>query len=480
MALTGIRTRRGRKDSHPSSPSVTFLRACPLFQDRTQEFLQELVRHTRVEVFPSGAMITREGEISDVMLFLRHGAAEVLVGPRQTRVAKLGSGGTFGEAALLSPRHARTATLRGIEPCVCRVLTRGSLKRVLRRFPAEERKIFSYEPEEKFVSYDSEEPVPEPQVLNEGAGEDQDSPQPIQTIRAEVAEQTSPPVQKPAVTIMYSASCCWARVKPHRPSCASLSQISSRLYATASKAVGSRDAGNHVFQRIGNADSFSRMSQPDSPACPPPSESCWSGSPRSWLDSDEDDEGGRPPYPMLSSAEVSKQIPAAIRATQGLPEVQTLTPVGFPEVRTPTPVVPLPGMPWMDSEQGLQDASEAIPSHRSSTPAPIKNAAVPASKASTAIEKRPNSAGMTPMRRMAGKLKPLAIPNRRSSPDRLQSAIQTNRIGSTATEHRRGSVDASSLAKRGSMIPVLPPNLTPLVAQAVEFGSQTNSLDSEA
>jgi len=171
MALTGIRTRRGRKDSHPSSPSVTFLRACPLFQDRTQEFLQELVRHTRVEVFPSGAMITREGEISDVMLFLRHGAAEVLVGPRQTRVAKLGSGGTFGEAALLSPRHARTATLRGIEPCVCRVLTRGSLKRVLRRFPAEERKIFSYEPEEKFVSYDSEEPVPEPQVLNEGAGD---------------------------------------------------------------------------------------------------------------------------------------------------------------------------------------------------------------------------------------------------------------------------------------------------------------------
>jgi len=81
----------------------------------------------------------KEGAVGSSMHILHRGEAEVLVG--QTSVAKLGSGVVFGEMMLLGLAERRTATVRALEFCDCRVIQRTVLMRLMKMFPREKEKF---------------------------------------------------------------------------------------------------------------------------------------------------------------------------------------------------------------------------------------------------------------------------------------------------------------------------------------------------
>lgn len=70
------------------------------------------------------------------MYFLYHGEVEVLVGPEENRVATLRDGSVFGEMALLG-FGKRSATVRAVKVCDCRVIKASVFCACLKRFPGE-------------------------------------------------------------------------------------------------------------------------------------------------------------------------------------------------------------------------------------------------------------------------------------------------------------------------------------------------------
>jgi len=111
------------------------------FFNRDTAFLQAISRELQIELFPPGSNVITEGETGEKMYFLHRGEVEILVGPNQTKVAKLEDGNVFGEMALFGSQK-RAATVRAVEACDCRVIHHRLFGQILKKFP-EEQKFFA-------------------------------------------------------------------------------------------------------------------------------------------------------------------------------------------------------------------------------------------------------------------------------------------------------------------------------------------------
>jgi putative ABC transport system ATP-binding protein len=99
-----------------------FLRQCPLFSSFTARTLTEVADKMSLEKHPAGSVIIRQGDPGDKFYLIREGKAEVLVADAkgERKVATLGEGDFFGEAALLTgePRNATVKAIEDVESYV--------------------------------------------------------------------------------------------------------------------------------------------------------------------------------------------------------------------------------------------------------------------------------------------------------------------------------------------------------------------------
>mmetsp|Transcript_22594 Transcript_22594/g.51710 ORF Transcript_22594/g.51710 Transcript_22594/m.51710 type:complete len:396 (+) Transcript_22594:63-1250(+) len=109
----------------------------PLFKERNPQFVQMLASEMDIRIYCPGELILKEGEMGESAYVLHHGTVDVLAGERQAKVASLGAGTLFGEMILLGVSRKRTATIRAVDYCDCRVIPRDLFLAVLRMFPKE-------------------------------------------------------------------------------------------------------------------------------------------------------------------------------------------------------------------------------------------------------------------------------------------------------------------------------------------------------
>lgn len=119
----------------------------PLFQGRDPRFVGQLLLDIAVEVFQPGATILKEGDSGESMYLLNRGEVEIVVGGNV--VATLRDGSVFGEIALLGVSSKRTATVRALSFCDCRVIQRRIFLRLLEIFP-QERLYYEMEARRRF------------------------------------------------------------------------------------------------------------------------------------------------------------------------------------------------------------------------------------------------------------------------------------------------------------------------------------------
>jgi hypothetical protein len=103
-----------------------------LFKDANEVFIREVVQLLHSMVFLPNDYIIRQGEYGDCMYFLSSGDVEVLVG--EQKVAQLGAGSPFGEAALLQGEK-RNASVRALAYCDVYRLSRADFDTLRGKYP---------------------------------------------------------------------------------------------------------------------------------------------------------------------------------------------------------------------------------------------------------------------------------------------------------------------------------------------------------
>jgi len=103
-----------------------------LFKDANEVFIREVVQLLHSMVFLPNDFIIRQGEYGDCMYFLSSGDVEVLVGDQ--KVAQLGAGSPFGEAALLQGEK-RNASVRALSYCDVYRLSRTDFDTLRGKYP---------------------------------------------------------------------------------------------------------------------------------------------------------------------------------------------------------------------------------------------------------------------------------------------------------------------------------------------------------
>ena len=114
------------------------LRALPILADCDAEFLGTLTGYFTSEEFELGTTVVREGEPADKLYIIASGRVEVVTNNRdgqRTRVALMGPGQYFGEAALLDA-GMRAATIEALTPCTMHVLQRSNFQQLLTKVPS--------------------------------------------------------------------------------------------------------------------------------------------------------------------------------------------------------------------------------------------------------------------------------------------------------------------------------------------------------
>ncbi len=109
-----------------------FLLKCPLFKEFTPSTLSHVADNIKLERYPAGAVVIRQGDPGDKFYLIRQGVAKVSTRDEQGErvVAKLNSGDFFGEAALLTG-EPRNATIRAVEPLELYALGKEDFQHVL-------------------------------------------------------------------------------------------------------------------------------------------------------------------------------------------------------------------------------------------------------------------------------------------------------------------------------------------------------------
>jgi hypothetical protein len=103
-----------------------------LFKNASDLFIREIVQILEPMVFLPHDFIIRQGEFGDCMYFLSTGDVEVLVG--EQKVAQLGEGSPFGEAALIQGEK-RNASVRALSYCDVYKLSKVNFDRLREKYP---------------------------------------------------------------------------------------------------------------------------------------------------------------------------------------------------------------------------------------------------------------------------------------------------------------------------------------------------------
>lgn len=119
---------------HETSVICEFLRQFPLFADLQTSTLSEVADKMMVEDAEPGDVVIRQGDPGELFYLIRSGHVDVIVehdGDKK-KVAELGEGQYFGEAALLRD-EPRNATIVARSKCVFYTLGKADFKDVLAR-----------------------------------------------------------------------------------------------------------------------------------------------------------------------------------------------------------------------------------------------------------------------------------------------------------------------------------------------------------
>lgn len=124
-------------DDAPDAARIPLLRGVPLFEDLSENELRLLAGRCSERRLPAGETVFREGDGADGLYVIESGVVSIVrnrVGQPVQRLARLGSGGFFGEMGLLDG-GARTATAVTSEPTVLLHVRTGELLRLFHERP---------------------------------------------------------------------------------------------------------------------------------------------------------------------------------------------------------------------------------------------------------------------------------------------------------------------------------------------------------
>lgn len=113
------------------------LKETALFHGLQKEEIDLISRSTRLETYPAGKTIVREGRVGTAFYVIVTGRVEVIKdmdGEHPTALATFGPGDFFGENATI--RHLpRSASVRALEDTQCLVLWRADFDGFIVKFP---------------------------------------------------------------------------------------------------------------------------------------------------------------------------------------------------------------------------------------------------------------------------------------------------------------------------------------------------------
>src|SRR5215831_7033050 len=117
---------------------ITFVQRIPGFQDIPLEQLADIAIRMYLQLVPAGQVILQQGEPGDYMYFIAHGVVRVTHTEHGVLrdLATMMAGEFFGEAALLSERQPRNATVTAVTPCTLYKLHRDDLRVAMATQPA--------------------------------------------------------------------------------------------------------------------------------------------------------------------------------------------------------------------------------------------------------------------------------------------------------------------------------------------------------
>jgi putative ABC transport system ATP-binding protein len=119
---------------HETSVICSFLRQFPLFSDLQTSTLTEVADKMMVQEAQAGEVVIRQGDPGDLFYLIRSGRVDVIVEEDgvKRKVAELGEGQYFGEAALLRD-EPRNASIICRSKCTFYTLGKEEFKDVLKR-----------------------------------------------------------------------------------------------------------------------------------------------------------------------------------------------------------------------------------------------------------------------------------------------------------------------------------------------------------
>ncbi|CAH2012341.1 unnamed protein product [Acanthoscelides obtectus] len=109
------------------------------FKDLHEDVLVSLVRKLKLEIFLTGDIIVKSGDMGDVMYFINYGTVAIYTAAGK-ELCHLEDGAHFGEIALIF-EGPRVATVSAVTPCELFVLSRKDYTESLEPYPAIKAKI---------------------------------------------------------------------------------------------------------------------------------------------------------------------------------------------------------------------------------------------------------------------------------------------------------------------------------------------------
>ncbi len=124
--------------TQPTQPIIRRMQipAVPASDRMPQELLAAIAEHGKIRAFPARAIIVTEGDAADSLYIVLTGRLRVYVSSDDAReivLSEEGPGDVFGELSL--DGGTRSASVRALEPCTCRVVQGADLRRFLVEYP---------------------------------------------------------------------------------------------------------------------------------------------------------------------------------------------------------------------------------------------------------------------------------------------------------------------------------------------------------
>jgi CRP-like cAMP-binding protein/rhodanese-related sulfurtransferase len=126
------------KEALNGNPEVRAkLRETAVFRDMPENILEEITRIAETRVIPAGVVLFRRGDPGDGLWVVESGRVRVYLEAEegvQTTLSEIGSGGSFGEMAVLTG-EARSASVETLEESCFLYLGKEPFQRILQEHP---------------------------------------------------------------------------------------------------------------------------------------------------------------------------------------------------------------------------------------------------------------------------------------------------------------------------------------------------------